>query len=83
MIRPNLSIHDGFSCEVAFWGLGVNRSYNLYSEPAVACVSSCVVGFSPQSNRSFRLSILLNTPSPIVPKFFFLFFSRKTRRNEQ
>ena len=53
MIHPNLSIHDGFSCEVLlslssglFRGLGVNASYNLYSEPAVACVSSFVLSDS-------------------------------------
>ena len=61
----------------SFLGLGVKTSYDLYSEPVVAYVSSCVLGFSPQSNRTFRLGILSNTLSPILPKFFLLFFSRK------
>ena len=35
-----------FLVKWSFWGLGVNTSYNLYSEPAVACVSSFVLSDS-------------------------------------
>ena len=64
----------------SFLGLGVKTSYDLYSEPVVAYVSSCVLGFSPQSNRTFRLGIK-HSKSNTFKVFLALFQSEnKTER---